>query len=315
VETVDAINWLIDPAVLPRATGQVWHYTDTAGLLGILSTNTLWASVSTHLNDEAELRHGIGLMQQTLAKFASHPNYNRVGAQIDVAEAKLLYDQTFVLSASLDGDSLSQWRGYAGVVGYAVGLAADEPLDLLDATGFNPTTPEEGDIGDVWQSTSAWRAVLYDPEAQEEAVATFVELMLEHARPTADDGRIDPEAMLIRAWGQSAYAAIVACIKHPAFVDEREVRLVATARDIQRFHHLRAGTFGPTPFVKLTGVPRSAKVERASYAQREGCPLPIVEVRAGPSPHAKTSMLGAERALKRYGYTEAVVSPSLVPFR
>src|SRR5699024_11886494 len=41
-----------------NAPETLWHYTDTNGLLGILSSKLLMASSATYLNDAAELSYG-----------------------------------------------------------------------------------------------------------------------------------------------------------------------------------------------------------------------------------------------------------------
>jgi len=35
----------------------LFHYTDTAGVLGIVGGNALWATKAVFLNDEGEIRH------------------------------------------------------------------------------------------------------------------------------------------------------------------------------------------------------------------------------------------------------------------
>ena len=69
--------------------------------------------------------------------------FSFVSEQINEAKESLVEAQTFILSASLDGDSLSQWRAYGGASGFAVGLAADERLDLLGEFSFQ--VPPEAD--------------------------------------------------------------------------------------------------------------------------------------------------------------------------
>ena len=46
------------------STGTVWHYTDAAGLMGILEKRELWASSALHMNDTTELNLGVSRVEE-----------------------------------------------------------------------------------------------------------------------------------------------------------------------------------------------------------------------------------------------------------
>ncbi len=56
----------------------LWHYTDSAGAIGILSTNSLWATSLAHLNDSSELEYGLQVVVDELEKRAR----KEVGARV-----------------------------------------------------------------------------------------------------------------------------------------------------------------------------------------------------------------------------------------
>jgi hypothetical protein len=56
---IDWLRGVVEPA--PESRETVWHYTNAAGLLGILRSNVLWATDAFFLNDAAEVTYGIDL--------------------------------------------------------------------------------------------------------------------------------------------------------------------------------------------------------------------------------------------------------------
>jgi hypothetical protein len=97
----------------------LFHYTNAAGLLGILQTHRLWATNLRYLNDLSEMDYSTPLIQAAVAdRFDS-----------DTAEQFIQGLQNFdehtghyVVCFSDGGDVLSQWRHYAESGGYAIGL-------------------------------------------------------------------------------------------------------------------------------------------------------------------------------------------------
>ncbi|WP_345452617.1 hypothetical protein [Arthrobacter gyeryongensis] len=52
--------------------GIVWHYTNAAGLAGIIREKVLWASSTAFMNDQHELRTAAELLQSLINK---HQHY------------------------------------------------------------------------------------------------------------------------------------------------------------------------------------------------------------------------------------------------
>jgi hypothetical protein len=52
----------------PRGGEPLFHYTDLAGLLGIVTNNDLWLTHSLYSNDAEELRHGRSVAREVLKK-------------------------------------------------------------------------------------------------------------------------------------------------------------------------------------------------------------------------------------------------------
>jgi hypothetical protein len=106
----------------------LYHYTNDAGLAGIIESGRLWFSDIFALNDPSELRHGLGIAidllksratnaRPEIATFASMFERFDLDAGIEAA------GHFFICCFSADGDDLGQWRAYANNgQGFALGF-------------------------------------------------------------------------------------------------------------------------------------------------------------------------------------------------
>lgn len=307
--------------------GLVWHYTDAGGLYGMLRNNELWASSYLHLNDGAEVLTGIAAVEAALA-CATLDDRERdfVETQIRKAHGDLIQTDTFILSASTDGDSLSQWRGYAGGSGFAVAFDASEPLDVLGEHELEVSEEEAeqpGFEGDIGQFVSGWRRVYYDAQEHERRSNAVVEDFRRLLPLRSNDDRAKPSpgymplhevrAMMLHT--SDGYAGEVILMKDGGFKDEREVRMYATMDDIGRFQQIRPTRFGLTPYVRLTAGRTAKEVRRVSWATTARARLPIKHIRVGPTPYPKAALAGLHAAFEQFGYRGVETSVSEVPYR
>jgi hypothetical protein len=106
----------------------IYHYTDDAGLKGILETGKVRLSDIFSLNDPSELSHGFSIFVETLkTSAASGPPEAKLFANSMDRFLERIRDtaQYFSCSFSADGDDLGQWRAYAdNGHGYALGFDA-----------------------------------------------------------------------------------------------------------------------------------------------------------------------------------------------
>lgn len=125
-DLVDAfLRRLDDESPVPDV---IYHYTNAAGVKGILESGTLWLSDLTTLNDPSEITYGITralpILQDRVASL--HPAGQRFTDNIKAfADTGALQRSAhfFVCSFSSESDDLSQWRAYADdAKGYALGF-------------------------------------------------------------------------------------------------------------------------------------------------------------------------------------------------
>lgn len=113
----------------------IYHYTDANGLIGILRSSTIRASEALFLNDSSEIRYSLGRVLDRIDK-AIDREVNRKGSpNVETLEIMKYFlrelndlsgqdclPPVYVSCFCGDGDLLSQWRGYGGGQGFAIGF-------------------------------------------------------------------------------------------------------------------------------------------------------------------------------------------------
>src|SRR5579875_1366496 len=105
----------IDDLLSRKPESLLFHYTDTNGLLGILRSRTIWCSSAFHMNDRAEYRYGLDLIERRLhdhLRYVRGMNNEAYGYALDDIEFLRTGMQAFIASFSTEGDLLSQWLAY-----------------------------------------------------------------------------------------------------------------------------------------------------------------------------------------------------------
>lgn len=277
----------------PRSAGLVWHYTDEAGLRGILSSNRIWASPPESLNDSSELTYGIQLVRDlwNSDKATFRPSDPGAGEYIDrvLGEGweELLRGSTFIACASSVPDMLSQWRSYAGPDGFSIGFRIDERVWF-----GGPDRLVDGPMNA--RSLPYWFDVVYEPESQSELVRAFFDYLAD----------LPPSSRAANALWSSrlTLSPLPTLLKHPGFQEEKEMRWVGD--------DLLAGT--PDATVVHGHLPIGAY----SFAPGEAnlAPFPVAKVFCGP--HCTPDTLQrVRRLLEDLGLSHVDVEHSTIPYR
>ena len=98
-----------------QAPADLYHYTSAEGLVGIITSGTLWASDMLSLNDTSEAEYAWNLTGQILDEYnADVPEQHRHRFKTQLREYMFRRYTPFVACFCQNGDLLSQWRGYGG---------------------------------------------------------------------------------------------------------------------------------------------------------------------------------------------------------
>lgn len=115
----------------------LFHYTNQAGLLGILESNCLWATAVDFLNDESEYSYGLALLENALVERCNQVE-NDKRMEMHLLRGQLRrFPAVCVASFTEEGDLLSQWRAYGGGSGgFALGFRREHLRGLAEGQGF-----------------------------------------------------------------------------------------------------------------------------------------------------------------------------------
>jgi Protein of unknown function (DUF2971) len=188
----------------------IFHYTGAAGALGILTSAQIWCTLTSHMNDREESRfaHSVamGIASRELSQ-ADAGLRDRFLEEFSSQLRRIERVKIFAACFSECEDLLSQWRGYSGKLGYALGFSLNNLKKVGAENGFS--------IAEV----------KYKHEEHEAELTPIVRSLIVRFDGTLN---VDSDRAKIEADfrdGMRAIAEKSAVIKHPAFAEEREWRL------------------------------------------------------------------------------------------
>jgi len=263
----------------------LFHYTSAESFLGILDSDSLWASQLRYLNDAAELVYANELIADVLSARLKRCSKNMQNVLQSVGEIlpQVEYESyLYAASFSEDGDLLSQWRAYGDAGGgYAVGVRIRD----VHPTALSPLV----------------RKVEYDEAAQRAIVEGMV------CRLPSDVET--PDTVTLGLAGRELMADLALAgvfFKHGSFHEEKEWRALTIAMKTDRSILFRAAGGIIVPF-----VPVSLRTQLGSNPGR----IPLGRVVCGPTLQATLSRRAVSLALNLHGHESCEVQASRVPLR
>lgn len=256
-----------------RPEGLLYHYTTMAGVLGIVSTKTIWATHIKYLNDsmEFELAKNIGVeVAESLQKASTSDPDRRIWRDVirGINKAGI---NICVASFSEQGDLLSQWRGYASPGGCSLGF---DHAFLASAAAVD-----------------SWRFLpcVYDPDEQREVMREILLEVFETNMRLISDGSYDDFNGGDAAARMNQLAGI---FKDRSFKEEKEWRLLSRPLSCaQEAFKLRPGASMLVPYFEK------------DLKDAQGV-MQLQQVIAAPTPHPKLSCSSLETLLIKHGYRE-----------
>jgi len=196
----------------------IYHYTNDAGLKGILESGKIWLSDVFSLNDPSELRHGFSIFIEALeSKAANAPDPFKLFTRTMRTSLERIRESAtyFACSLSATGDDLGQWRAYAdNGQGFAIGFDAQK----LERSFVPPGTS---------QSVSASFPVTYDDAQLRKIHREIVDQVLGFVSVQCDGADI-LKLYLAELGTLAASHAMHASLffKHSAYENEKEYRFL-----------------------------------------------------------------------------------------
>jgi hypothetical protein len=285
----------------PLTKPTLYHYTDQAGLLGILQSKAAWATHIQYMNDAQEFDHMLSLVRRWMygqsGDLALHdPELHAM--TVALTEAAVV--DAYVFSLSEKENQLSQWRGYGGSGGgFAIGFRA-EPL-------FHRMKQIAGvEVGKCVYDESMQRQLVDD-------LLTYCAAEIREWRRQSGGTRTLPPYVseALRTMYTSTIASAAPYLKSPDFYEENEWRVVArtrhpaTGKPIGSFElGVRVGATMLRPYVSiaLTEDPKKWGNE-------------IAEIWVGPTAHQKLAFAAVRYAIERYELADCDVKESRTPLR
>ncbi len=207
----------VDDFFSKQASETLYHYTGIGALLGMVNTRKVWASHAYYLNDSKEILHACDVLKRVLAERQCH----------DATECEFITQfskwidsfgtafHVFIFSLSKERSLLSQWRSYTP---YGKGVSI----------GFLPRVLNHI----ITSSDFKLAECLYDDGEHTELMNSLLEKILETFRrqqltvnTTAEHPSNRYFDFLEKFRGE--LLQVLAIIKHSAFREERECRLVS----------------------------------------------------------------------------------------
>lgn len=280
---------LSDAAALPPT---VFHYTAAESLIPILDSCQLWVTDIEFLNDEQELRYAVDLLRKAATARREEVQLGNPDDPVDQDEWARLQTlvqeldsrfpaqggfrnvwerRPYVASFCGDGDLLSMWRGYAHGTGFAIEF---DTAILLDALRVEPSRHDLSDreyekLKDTnFAVDASFEAIEYGPTGLRDVIDLLI------------DGKdVGGTELWPGAHPIDRIMPRLARTKHPAFAEEKEVRLLVFA----------TGDFSPRPRL------RAANGQLVPYFPVSFPHEAIRSIRVGPSPLRERSRVALER--------------------
>lgn len=328
----------LPPHTLPRYTEEsrddaLFHYTTATGLLGILSSGSMWSTAYHCANDESELVTGKGVLSP-LFHLATHeliktgdPRVSIFARRgVDILEYARQFEQRIIAAAlfplcayitcfykpaseeDFHHGLLSQWRGYGSDGGYALQFSRKKLMQAI--TSANDTDDLNYNLQDMhYSAENPLKAAVLDHK--DIFVKAYMEYLDDLAKPLDFNRKImrNPIAALLENEGSlEAYLEYLMHTKNKHFSEERECRLshiqIVSQNASQSTNHRNVGYYNRSGLlVPYTSTPRN------SFKLLDCIEWIIV----GPSPRIVARMKSVSQMVRQYGL-DIDIRPSHIPF-
>ena len=286
---LDTFHKCISGLVEPVSERYIFHYTTVDALFnGILrgrkdetdSDICLWASNALYMNDPREIRTGYEFMQQLICD-----HFIKLEDESGVDNLKDIISTYYLSAFSLSRDALPMWRMYAK---NATGVALCFDLDRMRESSsgeFRRCVYLTDDVEkQIRECLRGMTAVNISSEA---LLIIFLTVLIGICKSKNHE----EIAEIIHP-----YLKLVSALKHKAYVDENEVRLVLVAGEVDRKFRFKDNKF--IPYIE-------------QYFPKEV----LTEIIVGPNNDMLRTVYSLKTYLKHIGFDHVKVTASDIPYK
>jgi hypothetical protein len=282
----------------------LYHYTNAAGLLGIVGSNRLWATHTAYLNDKLEVKYAADLIdaeiRYRLDKDVTESTRELLTRMLVTYNFSNIGISAYVACLCEKGDLLSQWRGYgAQGAGFALGMKTK----YIGMYGVNRQAERDFIL----------RRVIYSEARQRDIVSKYFDAFIELFDETLINLGTGAWESLIPAFCQgfrNAAFELLVTFKHPAFEQEHEWRVIFLDR-IGADNGLESVKFRPSANFLVPYVEVDISAQAGGGANK----LPLAEVIVGPTGNPDLSVASMKMFLRKNDFAFTEVGVSGVPLR
>lgn len=229
-------------------TEPLYHYTNAAGLAGILASQEIWFTSISHLNDPSELKYGIETAIAVLREESALANgpVRLMCQKMDLVLAADLSSSFgfYTASFSRNGDDLGQWRAYGdNGAGCALGLAP-HLFHRKEAAGEEPH--QKIFLSSMNYDVNVLRARIRDAIRRAISVVSRGQtLVRDQIEGREFLKKVSVELSIVLLWHSLTS-------KHPAYKHEDEVRLmiVGEVENLKPYVEMRTRGAEIVPFIR-----------------------------------------------------------------
>lgn len=293
------------------APDSLQHYTDAAGLKGIVESGRIRATHIAYMNDASEYLHAVQLFSERIREAKKTRTDKDQLALLEIMDEPVANTKPenvapyFVSCFSEKENSLNQWRAYGrGEGGYSIGFDTAK-LGAAIAKHAAILTP-----------------ALYHRDEQADLIGNLFEWALNEYPKLAANYSGDEKTVHCQSWAQHMLwfaSGLAPIMKNPAFEEESEWRtiyLLRAQREIKFVPKLK----GLVPVIDMKlGEPRMlaplpTKLPNDTLDSQSD-KLPITSLWSGPGSSSQISLLAGRAILEKHEYVGVQLMSSEIPFR
>ena len=291
-----AIKDITDALYAASPDKTLYHYTSFMGLLGIIRSQSFWASDIRYFNDASEMKHTADLLRNEISRRLEQEEGNsklliqfRDWISHRISDGHMI----FVTSLTANGNLLSQWRGYCPLgKGVSVGFKPD--------TIFTCASKQSFSIGKC----------IYDRNTQNITIKQIIQEIEILAATMGENTNLSKRPPTHSYYDifeavEADLLRIAAILKHPSFEEEEEWRAVSPVLTnyVQSPIEYREGISMLIPYIEFSLVPEDEST------------MVIHHVFLSPTPNNNLSMSSLSRFLAKKGVSpKEGITACQIPF-